>query len=99
MAKCNIDGEPFGGDISCPGTASAVLALLTGDDSPMKDKNPFDTGEDAVGSGNSSTASDASDLGYVVVTVSGTDIVLTTKYDDDDTVDALESKICIGNSC
>ena len=97
MAKCNIDGEPFGGDISCPGTAAAVLTLLTGTDSPMKDKNPFDTGEDAVGSGNSSTATDASDLGYVVVTVDGNDIVLTTEYDESE--DALESKICIGNSC
>ena len=97
MAKCNIDGEPFGGDITCPGTASAVLALLTGTDSPMKDKNPFDTGENAVGSGNPSTATDASDLGYVIVTVNGNDIVLTTEYDEDE--DALESKICIGNSC
>ena len=78
--------------LACPGTASAVLALLTGTDSPMKDKNPFETGENAVGSGNPSTATDASDLGYVIVTVTCNDgIVLTTEYDEDE--DALESTV------
>ena len=97
MAKCNIDGEPFGGDITCPGTATDVSALLVGDDSPMADKNPFDTGEAAVATGAAGTASDASLLGYVIVTTSDDDVVFTTLYDDEE--DALESKVCIGNSC
>ena len=97
MAKCNIDGEPFGGDITCPGTATDVAALIVAASGPMSDKNPFDTSEAAVATGSASTGTDGSLLGYVIVTTSDDDVVLTTLYDDEE--DALESKVCIGNSC
>ena len=54
IAKCNIDGQPFGtageeASVTCPVTPSDAVDLLTGDDSPLQDKDPYQTSGMAAG--------------------------------------------------
>ena len=46
LAKCSIDAQPFGtagesASVECPATPSTVVSFLTGDNSPLQDKDPY----------------------------------------------------------
>ena len=55
LAKCNMDdsSEIFGGagSVNCDSTAEDIVTMLTGESTPMSDKNPYSTSNNAVSAG------------------------------------------------
>ena len=76
VAKCSMDASsaPFGGatfgtiTLSCTSTAADIVDVLESASTPIQDKNPYDGELATTGTGE----------GYVVLTSSGKDIILTT---------------------
>ena len=78
LAKCNLDtgSEIFGGtDVTCASTAADIATHLTGDTSPLQDKDPYDGGDAAVGE----TPSEKAEGNTVIIAV-GDDITFKTVY-------------------
>ena len=80
IAKCNIDEQPFGtagknASVGCPVTPSDAVDLLTGDDSPINDKDPYQTSESAAAS--ASAATGGSPEGNVVMVADDTASTIT----------------------
>ena len=76
IAKCSMDNDsvPFGGGVAgedaltCNSTAEEIVDFLSGDNTNIQDKNPYDGLIATTGTGQ----------GYVVLSASGKDIILTT---------------------
>ena len=53
IAKCNLDASStiFGGAASCGDDANTIATALTGGDTPLQDKDPYDGGAAAVSAG------------------------------------------------
>ena len=85
-AKCALDeGATIMGAQSCTDTTAAIITALTGDDSPLQDKDPYDGGDAIVGAKPAAKA-----RGNVVMTKADTTgdpiiqkIKLETCYDKD----------------
>ncbi len=100
LAKCNLDtgSEIFGGtDVTCASTAAEIATHLTGDTSPLQDKDPYDGGDAAV----SAVPADKPEGNTAIIAV-GDDITFSTQYtknipgtgDDEDTPgEKLENKV------
>ena len=98
--KCALDENTmiFGGAVSCGTTgtseASFIITTLTGDDSPLNDKDPYDGGLAVV----NATPTDADKVrGNVVLTKNADDdeITLTTCYDAKCAADALTNTVAV----
>ena len=81
IAKCSMDNDsvPFGGGtdeaaLTCSSTAAEIVTFLSGASTNIQDKNPYN-GDIAT---NIPTGDDASLEGYVVLSASNKDIILTT---------------------
>ena len=55
LAKCNLDSDAsiMGGAASCGDDAATIATGLTGDSSPLQDKDPFDGGSAVVSAASS----------------------------------------------
>ncbi len=97
LAKCNMDdsSEIFGGAgaVDCDSTAEDIVTMLTGESTPMSDKNPYSTSNNAVSSGTTTTTKDAEgndvvetscDEGYTCMSADGSTITIATTYDEDE---------------
>ena len=97
LAKCNMDdsSEIFGGAgaVNCDSTAEDIVTMLTGESTPMSDKNPYSTSNNAVSSGTTTTTKDADgnevtettcDEGYTCMAADGSTITIATTYDADE---------------
>jgi len=97
LAKCNMDdtSEIFGGagSLTCASTATEVVAVLVGESTPMSDKNPYSTSNNAVSAGTTTTSTDADgketvettcDEGYTCMSADGSTITIATTYDADE---------------
>ena len=97
LAKCNMDdsSEIFGGagSVNCDSTAEDVVTMLVGGSTPMSDKNPYSTSNNAISEGTTTTttAADGSetvettcDEGYTCLSADGSTITIATTYDEDE---------------
>ena len=97
LAKCNMDdtSEIFGGagSLTCASTAEEVVAVLVGESTPMSDKNPYSTSNNAVSAGTVTKKTDADgnevtettcDEGYTCMAADGSTITIATTYDEDE---------------
>ena len=99
LAKCNldVDSKLFGGTtVTCASTVSEIQDHLTGDSSPMADKNPYDSAEAAISEGTPSEEEGGEatcDEGYTCIAAVDEDkeITITTNYDSES--DNLVNKI------
>ena len=85
--KCAIDESAtiMGGVATCESNAAAIVTALTGDTSPLQDKDPYDGGKSVVATAPADDDGTSMKRGNVVMTSSGTVITLTTYIDKDDT--------------
>ena len=97
LAKCNMDdsSEIFGGagSVNCDSTAEDIVTMLTGSSTPMSDKNPYSTSNNAVSAGTTTTTTDADgketvettcEEGYTCMSADGSTITIATTYDADE---------------
>ena len=84
--KCALDEDAtiMGGVATCSSEASDVVTALTGDGSPLQDKDPYDGGMAVVASAPADEGTTSMKRGNVVMTSSGDVITLTTYIDKDD---------------
>ena len=84
--KCALDEEAtiMGGVATCSDDASDVVTALTGDGSPLQDKDPYDGGKSVVATAPADDDGTSMKRGNDVMTSSGSVITLTTYIDKDD---------------
>ncbi len=83
--KCALDENAsiMGGTADCTTSAEDIITALTGDDSPLQDKDPYDGGLAVVDE--APDADDGGARGNVILTTNDAEdeITLTTCYDKD----------------
>ena len=88
--------EIFGGagSVDCDSTAEDIVKMLTGSSTPMSDKNPYSTSNNAISEGTTSTTTDADgnetvettcDVGYTCMSADGSTITIATTWADGET--------------
>ena len=82
-----VDAE--GAGISCDSSAAELVTFLTGDDTPLQDKDPYQTSDEAA----QSSAPDKPE-GNTVMTTDGEKIIFKTQFSTEST-DTLENKILV----
>ena len=87
--KCALDENAsiMGGTADCTTSAADIITALTGDDSPLQDKDPYDGGLAVVNA--APAAADGGARGNVILTTNtdADEITLTTCYDKDCSTD------------
>ena len=98
LAKCNMDSSsiPFDGGtpttaITCDSTASEIVTALTGADSKLQDKNPYNSSAGAVKAGAAATG--CAVKGQTCLFAVDATINIDTKWSADDTDENLNNKV------